>query len=167
MVSMCHGHDLTQLPAHTEYSVLQLLSETGSDLSKWPTEKHFTSWTGLAPGSAQSGKRRGKVKCKRNRCGRLLCQMARSLARSKDIALGGFYRRLSARRSGLVAIIALARKLAILYWRVMVHGLAYVEEGIARYEAKVLETKQRALQRLARQLGRELVPLSNAATAVG
>lgn len=157
--SMCHGHDLTQLPAHTEYSVLQLISETGTELTKWPTQKHFTSWSGLAPGSAQSGKRRGKVKCKRNRVGRLFCVMARSLARSKNIALGAFYRRLSARRGGLVANIALARKLAELFWRVMVHGLDYVEEGLVRYEEKVLRTKQQSLVRLARQLGRELIPI--------
>ncbi len=157
--SMCHGHDLTQLPAHTQYSVLQLISETGTQLSKWPTAKHFTSWSGLAPGSAQSGKRRGKVKCRRNRVGRLFCVMARSLARSKNIALGAFYRRLSARRGGLVANIALARKLAELFWRVMVHGLDYVEEGLVRYEEKVLRSKHQALLRLAHQLGRELVPL--------
>ena len=49
-----------------------------------------------------SGKRRGNVKRQRNRAGRLFCVMARSLARSKDIALGGFYRRMAARRGGLV-----------------------------------------------------------------
>lgn len=157
--SMCHGQDLTQLPAHTEYSVLQLICETGTDLSKWPTAKHLVSWAGLAPGSAQSGKRRGKVKCKRNRAGRLFCVMARSLARSKHIALGGYYRRVSARRGGRVANIALARKLAELFWRVMVHGIEYVEEGLARYEEKVLKTKRQSLARLARLLGRELVPL--------
>lgn len=164
MKSMCHGHDLTQLPAHTEYSVLQLVSETGTELTKWPTEKHFTSWAGLAPGSSQSGKRRSKVKRHRNRTGRLFCVIARSLARSKDIALGGFYRRLSARRGGLVANIALARKLAELYWRVMVHGMEYVEEGLVRYEQRVLETKKRALKHLADQLGQQLVPVAQPET---
>jgi len=160
--SMCHGHDLTQLPAHTEYSVLQLVAETGTDLRKWPTAKHFTSWAGVAPGCKQSGKRRGRVKCKRNRVGRLFCVMARSLARSKNIGLGAFYRRLSARRGGLVANTALARKLAELYWRVMVHGLEYVEEGLVRYEEKLQRTKEQALQRLARQLGRALMPVQEA-----
>ena len=86
------------LPAHTEYSVLQIVSEVGTDLTKWATEKHFTAWTGLAPGSHQSGKRKGSVKRQRNRAGRMFCVMARALARSKDIALGGFYRRMAARR---------------------------------------------------------------------
>jgi transposase len=159
LAQMCQGRDLTALPAHTQYSALQLISEVGTDLTKWPTEKHFTAWMGLAPGSRQSGKRRGNAKRGRNRAGRMFCVIARSLARSKNIALGGFYRRMAARRGALVANIALARKLAVLFWRVMVKGLDYVEEGLARYEAKVLETKQRALQRLARQLGQQLVPI--------
>ena len=159
LAQMCGGNDLTALPAHTEYSVLQIVAEVGADLTKWRTEKHFTAWMGLAPGSHQSGKRKGSVKRNRNRAGRLFCVIARSLARSKDIALGGFYRRMAARRGGLVANIALARKLAVLFWRVMVKGLNYVEHGLAQYEAKVLQTKQRMLRRLARQLGQELVPI--------
>lgn len=159
LTQLCGGQDLTRLPAHTEYSVLQIVSEVGTDLQQWATEKHFTAWMGLAPGSHQSGKRKGSVKRNRNRAGRLFCVIARSLARSKDIALGGFYRRMAARRGGLVANIALARKLAALFWRVMVKGMQYVEQGLAHYEAKVLETKQRALRRLAAQLGQKLVPV--------
>lgn len=159
MLAQICGQDLTVLPAHTEYSALQLISEVGTDLSKWPTAKHFTAWTGLAPGSHQSGKRKGSVKRNRNRAGRLFCVMARSLARSKDIALGGFYRRMAARRGGLIANNALARKLAALFWRVMVKGMDYVEEGLARYEAKVMHSKQRSLRRLAKQFGQQLVPM--------
>lgn len=158
LVKLCGGKDLTVLPAHTDYSLLQLLGEVGTDLSLWPTEKHFTAWLGVAPGSHQSGKRKGSVGRKRNRAGRLFCVMARSLARSKHVALGGFYRRMAGRRGGLVANLALARKLAEWFWRVMVKGVSYVEQGLAQYEAQVLETKRRALQRLAKQLGHVVLP---------
>jgi transposase len=146
------------IPAHTQYSALQLIGETGTDLSKWPTEKHFTSWTGLAPGNHHSGKRKGRIKRTRNRAGKLFCMMATSLVRSKHIALGAFYRRLAMRRGGLVAMKALARKLAAWYWRVMVKGDDYVEKGIAHYEEQVRKQKERALHRLAKELGRQLVP---------
>jgi len=155
---LCGGKDLTVLPAHTDYSLLQLIGEVGVNLSTWPSEKHFTAWLGLAPGSHQSGKRKGSVRRKRNRAGRLFCMMARSLAQSKNIALGGFYRRMAGRRGGLVANIALARKLACLFWRVMVKGLAYAEAGLKAYEEQVMETKRRALCRLAKQLGRVVLP---------
>jgi transposase len=156
---MCDGKDATTLPAHSEYTVLQLVGEVGTDLTRWPTEKHFASWTGLAPGSAQSGKRRAAVKRRRNRAGQIFCVMARALARSKYIALGAYYRRMAARRGGLVANKALAHKLAILFWRVMVKGMDYVEKGLAHYEAQVLETRQRLLRKLAKQFGQQLVPI--------
>ena len=158
LVRWCGGKDLTALPAHTDYSWLQLLAEVGTDLSKWPTEKHFCAWTGLSPGSVQSGKYRGSVGRKRNRAGRIFCVMARSLAQSKDMALGGFFRRMRARKGGLVAIGSLARKLAALFWRLMVKGVSYVEEGLAKYEQRVLETRQKALQRMAKNLGYLVLP---------
>lgn len=156
---LCSGKDLAVLPAHTEYGVLRLIGEVGTDLSKWETEKRFTAWAGLAPGSDQSGKRRRSRQRQRNRVGRMFCVMARSLARSKHIALGGFYRRMAARRGASVANVALARKLAVLFWRVMVKGLDFVERGLADYEAKVLQTKQRFLLRTARQLGYHVIPV--------
>jgi len=160
MAQMCGGRDLTQLPAHTHYGVLQIVGEVGTDLTKWATEKHFTAWLGLAPGNHDSGKRKGRAKRGRNRAGQLFCMMAQSLVRSKDIALGGFYRRMAARRGGLIATMALARKLAAWYWRVMVKGDDYVEKGLANYDAQVLQTKQRALKRLAKELGQQLVPIA-------
>jgi hypothetical protein len=164
LVQMSGGRDLTQLPAHTHYSVLRLIGEAGTDLTKWPTEKHFTAWTGLAPGNHDSGKRKARgPKRRRNRTGQLFCMMAQSLARSKDIALGGFYRRMATRRGGLIATMALARKLAAWYWRVMVNGDDYVEQGLAHYDAQVLKTKQRALKRLAKELGQQLVPIADPA----
>jgi len=59
----------------------------------------------------------------------------------------------------LVATMALARKLAAWFWRVMVKGDDYVEQGLAHYDAQVLQSKQRALKRLAKELGRKLVPI--------
>ncbi len=55
--------------------------------------------------------------------------------------------------------MALARKLAVWFWRVMVKGDDYVEKGLANYDAQVLQTKQRALKRLAKELGQQLVPI--------
>ena len=159
LAQMCGGQDLTQLPALTHYGVLQLIGEVGTDLSVWPTEKHFTAWLGLAPGSNNSGKHNGRVKRNRNRAGRMFCMVAQSLVRSKDIALGGFYRRLAARRGGLIATKALARKLAAWFWRKLVKGDDYVEKGLARYEEQVRKSKEYALKRLAKELGRQLIPV--------
>jgi transposase len=156
---LCGQKDPTTLPGVADYVLLQLIGEVGTDLGKsWKSEKHFTAWLGVAPGSRQSGKRRGNQKRGRNRAGRLFCVIARSVGRSVDKALGGFYRRIKGRQGGLVANQALARKLAEMFWRLMVHGRAYVEEGLKKYEEKVLQTEQRLLQKLAAKYNLVLQP---------
>jgi transposase len=160
---LCGRKDPTRLPGIADYVLLQVLSETGTDLAKhWPTEKHLSAWMGLAPGSRQSGKRRAsQPRRSRNRAGRLFCVIARSVGRSVDKALGGFYRRIKGRKGGLVANLALARKLAELFWRLMVHGIDYVEQGLKKYEDKVLQTELRVLQKLAQKHNLTLSPKSS------
>jgi len=158
LARLCGGRDATQIPGLSTYLVLQLISEVGTDMSRWPDEKHFASWLGLAGGRKQSGKRRGSVKPHRNRAGRLFCAAARALARSVDKALGGFYRRLRGRVGGLAANVALARKLALLFYRLLRYGAEYVEKGLKQYETKVLETETRLLRKLARKQGYTLIP---------
>jgi len=149
---------MTQIPGLSMYLVLQLISEVGTDMSRWASEKHFTSWLGLAGGRKQSGKRKGSVKAHRNRAGRMFCAAARALAQSVDKALGGFYRRLRGRVGGLAANVALARKLAEMFYRLLRYGMQYVEKGLKDYEAKVLITEARLLRKLAKRQGFDLIP---------
>lgn len=158
MARICGGRDVTQLPGLSAYLVLQLVSEVGTDMGRWEDEKHFASWLGLAGGRKQSGKRKGYIKAHRNRAGRMFCAAARALAKSVDKALGGFYRRLRGRIGGLAANVALARKLALLFYRLLRYGMDYVEQGLKNYEAKVLETEARLLRKLAKKQGFMLMP---------
>ena len=164
LMRICSGRDVTAIAGIGDNLLLQLLAETGIDLKAWPTEKHFTSWAGLAPGSRQSGKRKGSVQRQRNRIGRLFCAGARSLVNSVDKALGGFYRRMAARKGGLAAMKALARKLAELYYRVLRYGLAYAEQGLRAYEAKYTEGQRRLLIKLAAKQGFKLVSIQSQTT---
>jgi hypothetical protein len=138
MMKIFDGKDATTLSGITDYTWMQLLSETGTDLSRWPSEKHFTSWPGLAPG--------------RPKAGQIFRQIAQSLLTSKRIALGAFDRRLGSRKGSPVAIKAIARKLAVLYWRIIVKGMSFVEKGIQQYEQQLLAQKQRSFIRLAKEL---------------
>jgi transposase len=158
LVDICGGADATEIPGLADQSLLQVISEVGTDLEKWPTAKHFTAWAGLAPGSAQSGKRCKSQPRQRNKTGQIFSAMARSLANSVDKGLGGFYRRLKARRGGLVANKALARKLATSFWNVMVHGTQYVEQGLRKYEQQVALGEQSLLRKLAKKLNVNIVP---------
>ena len=153
LMKIFDGKDATSLSGITDYTWLQLLSETGTDLSRWPSEKHFTSWLGLAPGQHRSGKmKKNKRKSGRPKAGQIFRQIAQSLLTSKRIALGAFGRRLSSRKGSPVAIKSVARKLAAMYWRIMVKGVEFVEKGIKYYEEQLLAQKQRSLFRLAKEL---------------
>ena len=157
LIRLCGGQDLSLLPTLTDYTVLQILSEVGNDLSRWPTVKHFVSWLGLAPGSRQSGKRKRPERHGMGRAGRLFCVVARTLGKSKYLALTGFYRRIRAVRGGQVAVVASARKVAILFYLTLTKGLKYVEEGLAKYEERFREQHLRRLEKAARKMGLKLV----------
>jgi transposase len=156
------GHDLTKLPGLTDYSVLQLIGEVGTDMTRWPTAKHFTAWLGLAPSARRSGKRRRREKRFRGTAGQLFCVISRTFARSKYLSLGGFYRRLRATRGAQVANIAAARKLAVLFYNTLRHGLDYVEQGLEQYEATYRAHTLKRLERNARAFGLTLVPTAAA-----
>lgn len=151
------GKDATVLPGITDYTWLKLYGEIGSDLTQWDTEKHFTSWLGLAPGQHQSGKmKRSKNRKHRPKAGQSFRQMAQSIIESKDIGLGAFGRKLKGKRGPGIAVKATARKLAVLYWRLMVKGLAYTERGIKAYEEKLMLQKEKWLLKTAKELGYQL-----------
>ena len=104
-------------------TALKLLAEIGTDMTRWPTEKHFTSWLTLAPNNKITGGRviSSRTQPSANRAAATLRMAAMSLGRTQT-ALGAFYRRLAARLDKPQAITATARKLAILVYRALKGG---------------------------------------------
>jgi transposase len=150
------GKDATKLSGITDYTWFQLYTETGSDLSKWNTEKHFTSWLGLSPGQNNSGKKKKSKSKGRPKAGQIFRIVAQSIIGSKKIALGAFGRKLRGRKGPVIAIKAIARKLAEQYWRIMVKGSDYVELGINHYEELMQKQKIKLLNKLAVELNIEI-----------
>ena len=146
--------DLTAIEGIEESTALVVLSEIGTDMSRWPNEKHFGSWLGLAPNPKKSG---GKVKSSAtrpgvNRAAQALRLAAKNLQRSKS-ALGAFFRRIAARRGLAKAITATAYKLARIVYALLTHGTAYVAQGLAAYETAYRERVVRQVKRKAAELG--------------
>lgn len=152
------GKDATLISGITDYTWMQLLAETGSDLTRWPGEKYFTSWLGLSPGQHSSGKMRRNARKKgRPKAGQIFRLIAQGLINSKDIAIGSFGRRLRGRKGPKIAIKAMARKIAVLYYRVMVNGLEYAEKGIQNYEEQIILNKMKTVNRLAKELNLDII----------
>lgn len=152
------GVDLTVIEGIEESTALVVLSEIGTDMSRWPSAKHFCSWLGLCPDHRISG---GKVLSRRtkpcaNRAATALRLAAYALSRSQS-ALGAFLRRLKARVGAPKAITATAHKLARLVYSLLKHGTAYVTQSMDEYERRYRERVVHNLTRRAKELGYALV----------
>jgi hypothetical protein len=148
------GVDLTDIHGLGPSLALKLIGECGTDLRAWPSAKHFTSWLCLAPGNKISG---GKVLSSRtrrssSRAAALLRLAATTVGRS-DTALGAFYRRLSSRAGKAKAVTATARKIAVLFYNTLRHGMNYKDPGANHYEQQYRSRVFANLQRRAKSLG--------------
>jgi hypothetical protein len=161
------GVDLTAIEGIDEIHALTLVSELGTDFTKWPTVKQFTCWLGLCPNWHKTG---GKVKSSATRKGkgraaRTLGLAAWSLMRSKSY-LGAYLRRQRSRLGASKAITATAHKLARIVYNLMRYGLAYVQQTEAVYAEQVRARLERQLHRRARELGFELKKLEPVAVTL-
>ncbi|HEV8717842.1 MAG TPA: IS110 family transposase [Candidatus Binatia bacterium] len=159
------GVDLTAIEGIEENTALVLLSEIGTDMNRWPSEKHFAAWLGLCPHHKISG---GKVLSRKVRPGAnraaLALRLAANCLHQSQSALGAFFRRLKARLGTPKAIVATAHKLARLGYRLLKYGEAYVAQGMAEYEQAYRERTVQNLVRKAKALGYKLLPVTAAAT---
>jgi transposase len=155
---MC-GVDMTRVDGIDVSTALNIISETGTDLSRFPSDKHFASWLGLCPGTRISG---GKVlgsgtKHSVNRATQAFKQAAAALRTSKS-ALGAYFRRLCARMDKAKAVTAAAHKLARLFYAMLTRGQEFVDQGQEYYEERYRQRVIHHLQRKAQQMGMCLVP---------
>lgn len=163
-----HGHcyrlagvDLTTIDGVAVHTVLTVLAEVGVDMSPWRSERAFGSWLGLAPNQRRSGRRILSSHSRPNaqRAATALRLAAQALSGSKS-ALGAFYRRLRARIGAPKAITAAAYKIAKLFYRMLKTKRPYLDLGQAAYDERFRARRLRSLNRMAKDLGFQLVPMS-------
>jgi transposase len=153
------GVDLTRIDGIDVTTALAVISETGPDLSRFPTDGHFASWLGLCPGTKITG---GKVmSSKTKRCANRAAQalrMAAAALRTSQSALGAYFRRLCARMDKPKAITAAAHKLARLIYLMLTKGEEYVDQGQEYYEERYRERVLQNLSQRAAKLGMKMIP---------
>jgi transposase len=158
------GVDLTSIDGVNVMTAFTVISEVGTDMSRFENEDHFASWMGLAPSKdISSGKvvRRSNKKVK-NRVAVVLRTAATSLLES-DTHLGARYRHLRRQLPTFKAAVkAMARYLAVLIHRLLTHGQAWIDRGAAQFERKRLERDLAKLHAKAKAKGFALVPITEA-----
>ena len=153
------GVDLTEIDGINTASALKIIAEVGIDMSRWETDKHFTSWMALSPGTKISGGKNlsSAIKKITNPAAQAFRMAAYGLAKSKS-ALGGYFRRQKARLGAPKAITATARKLATIVYAMLKNGTSYIDIGQDYYEERYQKRVLQNLKRKAKDLGFELIP---------
>lgn len=131
------GYDLTKLPGIDSATAAVIIFETGGgNMDAFPTEKHFISWAGLAPGNKISGGKAlsGRAPKKFSRVGQAL-RIASNACFKAETAMGAHLRRLiSNGKTKKTARKATAHKIGILIYNTMKFGQEYVDKGVEAYE---------------------------------
>lgn len=153
-----YGVNVSSISGINDYTLLRLLGETGTDMSRFPTVKNFVSWCGLAPKQHKSGKMNKQVKgtsC--NKAGQMFKENAQALMNSNNIAIGAFTRKVKAKKGASIAIKAGARKLAVAYYNALTKGIDYVEQGVKKYEEQLKLRQKKTLYKMAKKLNVEII----------
>lgn len=153
------GTDLTGIFGITDTNGIEILSEVGFDMSKWPTVKHFTAWLNLAPNNKVSGGKilSSKITKKKNRAGQVFKLAAYSIQRSKNW-LAMFYHRIKSRGGTKKAITATARKIAVIFYKMLTEKVKFNPISVETYVERMKEHKLIKLQKQAKSLGLVLTP---------
>jgi transposase len=158
------GTDLTQVDGIDVMTAMTILSEAGSDMSKWATEDHFVSWLRLCPDNRISGdKIIGKGRLPTNNRITIALKMAATGLKASNTYLGAQFRRLRTKLGAPVAIKAMAAKLARLVYRMLRYGMKYVDQGAAFYDLRHRELQIKRLKSKAAKLGYHVTPIPAAA----
>jgi transposase len=144
------GCDITRIDGIGYDTAASIIAEVGTDMSRFPTEKHFAAYIGLAPTLGKSaGKNvRQRRRCKNtSRAGRVLRMAASTLYHSQS-ELGAFFRSVARRSDRKTAIKAAARRMAHMIYRALRFGTAYIDRGAEEFEKRMRERTLRTVRKL-------------------
>ena len=150
------GVDLMSIDGVNLDTILTIIAEVGLDLKeKFPSAKHFASWLGLTPNKKITG---GKVKSSRtqknkNKLAYAFRQCANTVGNQKDTALSYFFRRIAYGKGRKKAIVATARKIAIIVYHMLTNKEAYKPVALEEYQQKVRQQKINNIQKTIKRLG--------------
>jgi len=148
---------LMTVPGVSLVSAAAFVAVTG-DIHRFSSPKKLVSYVGLDPRVRQSGEgpaRHGHISKQGSAEARhMLCEAAWVAVRTPG-PLRAFYERVRARRGAQIALVATARKLAVLFWHLLTHeeDYAFGRPSLTRRKLRALELKTREGWRRGRYSG--------------
>jgi transposase len=134
--------------------------EVGSNVGeKFPTEKHFCAWLGLAPKHDITG---GKVLSNRtlktrNRAGQAF-RLAANSVKKADCPFGVMYRRLRSRLGPAQATVATAHSIARVVYKMLKYKVEYDPLSVNEYQKQYEEQQVKYMRKRAAKFGYQLIP---------
>lgn len=153
-----YGVDVMAIYGISDILGLEILSETGTDMTKWPTSKHFVSWLNLCPNNKVSG---GKLissmimKKKPNVASQAFRNAANAVQRS-DNWLGDYFRRMKSKGGNKYASVATANKLATVFYKMVKNKQEFNPVELSEYQQRYKLAKINYLERKLGNLKKEI-----------
>lgn len=144
-----HGVDVLAIYGLSETGGLEVLAETGTNMSKWENDKHFISWLNLCSNNKISGGKvisTARLKKKPNPAAQAFKSAANAVQKS-DHWLGDYFRRMKAKGGNKYAVIATAHKLAGIYYKMVRYKQEFKPVDLTEYHQKYKQAKIAYLQR--------------------
>ena len=118
---------LKTMPGTDDQSAMQLIAETGADMSAFETSNKVSNWAGLYPRHDKSA---GKIKSKATTKGnkylrRIIVQIAWAASRTKSSSYDNKYNQLAMRKGRKKALVAMARKQLTVVWNILNYAQPY------------------------------------------
>ena len=153
------GVDLSLVDGFGVSLAQTVIMEVGTDMSKFPDEKHFCSWLGLAPKHEISGGKvlKNKTLKTKNRAGQAF-RMAAQSVKQAECVFGVFYRRLRARLGPSQATVATAHAIARVVYRMLKYRVEYEPLNVNEYQRQYEAQQVKYLKKRAAKFGFQLVP---------
>lgn len=113
LLKIIAGVDICEVEGISEIFFLYIISEIGTDMSKWKNNKHFSAWLNVAPNTKITGGKiiSSKMQKKKNHAGQAFRMAANSVKRSKS-PMGDYARKMKSRLGKKAGNVATAHKLA-------------------------------------------------------
>lgn len=155
---------LDEIPGIARRNAENILSETGTDLSRWPTAAHFSSWSGTCPANKASGGKRKRAGVRKGNpwLKGYLTETAWAISHTKKSYLGERYRSLAARKGRKRALVAVAHEVLVIIYYLLTRHTHYQDLGVHYLEERNRRELERQALRQLKRLGYQ-VQLQHAA----
>ena len=146
---------IQEIPGIAKTSAEAIISVIGTDMSRFPTDRHISSWAGLCPGNNESAKKRRSGKTRRGnallRSTLVVC--ANSASKVKESYFHAQYARISVHRGKKRALLAVAHSMLVAIYHVLKDKVPFRDLGAEYYNQFNRESKIKACLRKLKALG--------------